>query len=828
MKKVFTLILAGLGFFSAKAVQAQCTVIASASPYAVCSGDSSQLTTAATVLGTYYTFDFNDSVLPPGWTVSGGATFSILPACAAPSLDNSPFYWSATSSVTPELQTTDLNVIAGGTINFDFRFKGNSSGSPCETADQYNEGVLLEYSTNAGGSWSTVVYLCSVPAGGPWAFVGGYSQTLLALPGSTTPGNGNGSCGIFDNWAPYVIPIPPAAQTISTRFRWRQPNSSGSCCDNWGLDNINIAAQPNLYYIWENGLAGFGSTSQTLYNITNDTCLTVIVNDTTTGYICLDTVCISVDSLPSLMVNYANPFCVGDLVTLDASLSDPNISSYQWDLDHNGTFEVNTPSSVYAASSNFLTAGNYVITFQGVTGNGCKASLDTVVQVYNNPTVGLTVTDPTVCIYDDADFEALAFLFNASGQSSFVSNYAWDFDFNGTTDASGAALINTTHHFPGLGTYPVVVTVTSNIGCERTDTVNVTIVDIPHGNIVAPQVCGNENALFSFNNTGLPISSYSWNFGDGTTTTDVSSNSNPTYLYPSPGIYGITLIASTSDGCLDTLTSLINIDPLPAGTIPNTSVCQGLDETFAFTQTSADSIVSFNWNFANGIPLTSNLASPTIEFPFGGPTNVSVIITNQYGCTDTITEPFTVNPTPSANFGVYPICISRFTFDPLVNPNDETVVIDWNLGDGTIMNDVDTSLFNHIYTGPGNYNVTLFITDQYGCTDTSSQQVYVDDSLFIEMPNVLVPSSTFGNNQIDMNVVQSAFNLCIDYTYTIFDRWGVQVFQTHNDPYNPDMYCDRCFKGVASNGAPLTPGVYFYVMQGNFNIIKSGSITIFE
>jgi PKD repeat protein len=828
MKKVFTLILAGLGFISTKAVHAQCTVVASANPYGVCSGDSSQLTTVATVLGTYYTFDFNDSVLPPGWTVSGGATFSTLPACAAPSLDNSPFYWSSTSGVTPGMETSDLNVVAGGSINFDFRFKGNSSGSPCETADQYNEGVVLEYSTNSGGSWSTVVYLCSVPAGGPWAFVGGYSQTLLALPGSATPGNGNGSCGIFDNWAPYVIPIPLAAQTVSTRFRWRQPNSSGACCDNWGLDNINIAAQPNLYYIWENGLAGFGSTTQTLYNITNDTCLTVIVNDTTTGFICLDTVCISVDSLPSLMVNYANPFCVGDLVTLDASLSDPNISSYQWDLDHNGTFEVNTPSSIYAASSNFTTAGNYVITFQGITGNGCHASLDTVVQVYNNPTIGLTVTDPTVCIYDDASFEALAFLFNASGQSSFVNNYAWDFDFNGTTDATGTSLTNTTHHFPGLGTYPVVVTVTSNIGCVTTDTVNVNIVDIPQGNIVAPQVCGNEPALFTFNNTGLPVNSYNWNFGDLTTTSDISSNSTPTYLYPSPGIYGITLIASTSDGCLDTLTSLINIDPLPAGTIPNTNVCQGLDETFAFTQTSTDSIVSYNWNFANGTPLTSNLPDPVVEFPFGGPINVSVIITNQYGCTDTISEPFMVNPTPSANFGVYPICISRFTFDPLVTPNDETVVIDWNLGDGTLLNDADTSLFNHIYTGPGNYNVTLFITDQFGCTDTSTQQVYVDDSLFIEMPNVLVPSSAFGNNQVDMNVVQPAFNLCIDYTYTIFDRWGVQVFQTHNDPYNPDMYCDHCFKGVASNGAALTPGVYFYVMQGNFNIIKSGSITIFE
>jgi hypothetical protein len=590
-----------------------------------------------------------------------------------------------------------------------------------------------------------------------------------------------------------------------------------------GADSVQLStSQPYLSYLWSTG-----ETTPSIY----------VTAGTYTVYVTGPGGCDST-SAPFTVTANANPnanlnlppFCLGDPINIDASASTPlaSIIAFHFDLDNNGVYEINTPSPIYNATSNFPAAGNYPIRLVTEGSGGCMDTLFGVVQIYNNPTIGLTVTDPTVCLYDDAAFQALAFVFNAPGQTSSVSNYAWDFDFNGTTDASGAGLTDVTHFFPGLGTYPVVVTVTTNVGCDRTDTVNVTIVDVPQGNIVAPQVCGNEAALISFNNTGLPINSYSWNFGDLTTTTDISSNSAPTYQYPGPGIYGITLIAATSDGCIDTLTSLINIDPLPAGTIPNTNVCQGSDQTFTFTQTSTDSILAFNWNFANGTPLTSNLASPSVQFPFGGPINVTVIVTNQYGCSDTISEPFMVNPTPSANIGVYPICISRFTFDPLVTPNDETMDIDWNLGDGTLLNDVDTSLFNHIYTSPGDYLVSLLITDQFGCYDTATQVVHVDDSLFIELPNVLVQSSNFGNNQIDMGVLVPSFNLCIDYTFTIFDRWGVQVFQTHNDPYNPDLYCDHCFKGVAGNGATLTQGIYFYVLQGNFNIIKSGSITIFE
>ncbi len=825
MKKVFTIFLAIIGFNVANSY-AQCVVTTTATPNAICMGDSVLFSASATIPGTYYTFDFNTGTLPPGWTITGGASFDTLPICAAPSLDSSPFYWSSTAATTPIITTTDLDVSAGGTINYDFRFAGNSGTGPCETADEYDEGVVLEYSTDGGAFWNIVVYHCSVPAGGPWAMIGGYPQTLATIPGAG-PGNGNGSTGIYDVWAPYVIPIPAAAQTTATRFRWRQPNSSGSCCDNWGLDNINVAAQPSLFYSWSNLYTGFGASSQYLTNLTEDTCLVVFVTDTTSGLSCSDTVCVTVDSLPNLLLSYNNPYCVGDLVTLNATGTDLSVTSYQWDLDNNGTYEVTSPTPVHVATGSFGTAGNYMIHFQGVTNGGCTAVIDTVVRVYNNPTIGANVVDPTICPYSVASFTGSAFVFNAPGQSSSVSTYEWDLDFDGIPDTSGVTSL--TNFYPTLGPHPVTLTVTSNMGCVTVDTVVVTVVDIPHGNIVAPQVCGNLPASISFNNTGTPAATtFAWNFGDPTTTSDVSSSSNPNYLYPDAGFYTITLIAGTSDGCMDTLTQLIAITPLPAGTITNTAVCASVDEEFNFNQTSTDSITSYAWTFPGGTPGFSSDSIETVNFPFAGPINVSLIVTNQYGCVDTVVQPFLVRALPIVDIGIYPICISRFTFDPIISPDGEPYEIDWNLGDGTIMLDQDTTIFNHIYTSAGDYTASMVVTDQYGCVDSTSELVHVDDTLFIIMPNVLVQSSSIGNNKVDLEELLPGFNLCIDYTYTIFDRWGVKVFETHNDPYNPDLFCSDCFKGSADNGAVLVPGVYYYVMEGNYNIIKSGAITIFE
>src|SRR5690606_12605170 len=96
--------------------------------------------------------------------------------------------------------------------------------SPCEGPDLPNEGVYLQYSTNGGATWITIQY---------WDPLGGYDPTLTS-------------------WNQYDIPIPAGAMTPNTQFRWIQTSSSGSCCDNWGIDNVYITANTNCNNYWYN------------------------------------------------------------------------------------------------------------------------------------------------------------------------------------------------------------------------------------------------------------------------------------------------------------------------------------------------------------------------------------------------------------------------------------------------------------------------------------------------------------------------------------------------------------------------------------------------
>jgi hypothetical protein len=102
--------------------------------------------------------------------------------------------------------TKDFNVQYGGQLTFTLRIPANSSGG----CDQPNGGMDLElqYSTNAGGTWTTFAT---------------YSTSLYDTPTVVTTAT------------------PAGANTTSTRFRWLIPNA-GSSGNQWAIDDVSIGA----------------------------------------------------------------------------------------------------------------------------------------------------------------------------------------------------------------------------------------------------------------------------------------------------------------------------------------------------------------------------------------------------------------------------------------------------------------------------------------------------------------------------------------------------------------------------------------------------------
>lgn len=144
------------------------------------------------------TDDFDPSISTSLWSSTNGLTNTNCGSMSGNSL------WFGDNAAR-EATTVDLNTSAGGTINFYLEISSGVSAI-CEDAD-IGEEVYLEWSSDGGFSWNNMT-----------------TFNVDAYPVFTL----------------VTLPVPPAAQTLSTRFRWSQPLHSGSCCDHWAIDDVQI------------------------------------------------------------------------------------------------------------------------------------------------------------------------------------------------------------------------------------------------------------------------------------------------------------------------------------------------------------------------------------------------------------------------------------------------------------------------------------------------------------------------------------------------------------------------------------------------------------
>ena len=152
--------------------------------------------------------------------------------------------------------------------------------------------------------------------------------------------------------------------------------------------------------------------------------------------------------------------------------------------------------------------------------------------------------------------------------------------------------------------------------------------------------------------------------------------------------------------------------------------------------------------------------------------NVSYSYTDPItSCSNQTTEILTISESPRAGmiFSPQPANIS----DPNIffrdNSNEEVLISEWDLGDGTIIYD-DLS-FWHTYNDIGSYTIRYYITNLYGCTDSVVKQLNINPNYSTFIPNSFTPNND-GDNDVFLPV-STGFN---SYNMKIFDRWGGIIF----------------------------------------------------
>lgn len=149
------------------------------------------------------------------------------------------------------------------------------------------------------------------------------------------------------------------------------------------------------------------------------------------------------------------------------------------------------------------------------------------------------------------------------------------------------------------------------------------------------------------NTTAGQVTSWSWNFGDGTT----STAKNPTHVYSKPGSYRPVLTVSGPGGTVSRTAATAITVAAPAPPVANFTISPGSGAaplSVAFTNTTTGQVTSWSWNFGDGT--TSIVKNPTHVYTAPGSYRPTLTAIGPGGTvTRTATTVITVTTAPVAD-----------------------------------------------------------------------------------------------------------------------------------------------------------------------------------
>ena len=153
-----------------------------------------------------------------------------------------------------------------------------------------------------------------------------------------------------------------------------------------------------------------------------------------------------------------------------------------------------------------------------------------------------------------------------------------------------------------------------------------------------------ENASFS-----SLITSYSWSFGDPTTTSDVSTSPMPSYTYADTGVYRVKLVVKGSNGCVDSTEG--NVAVYPGFDVKFGAFAQCVNNPAVFKDSTVaryGTVNNWKWDFGDtGVQSdTSSAKNPTYKYPAIGNYVVKLTASSTKGCVETAIKDISISDKP--------------------------------------------------------------------------------------------------------------------------------------------------------------------------------------
>jgi len=708
------------------------TVTAIATPTAVCSGQSSLLTSGG---ATTYTWSVNAggvqtntaSVSPvtnDTYTVTGTDINSCTnTATVTINITPSPTLITNVTTATICAGRSDTIGVSGATT---YTWSANA-GSATTATVSVNPVTTTIYTVTGdnGGACTSIqtvtVNVTPLPSltvtASPNPICTGQSSTLTVSGAATYTWSAN--AGSVNTTTVSVSPLSMNTYTVSA--------TQGGCSDSTTI-TINVVTPPTVSVTaTQTIICSGGSTTLTASGAANYTWmpggsavnpLTVSPGVTTTYTLvgangaCLDstTIVINVNPTPTITVNNPVPICSGSSSTLTAS----GATTFTW---MPGSVVSNTVSVSPGSTQ------TYTVTGDSLT---CQSTQTVTVNVTATPTV-IVFAPPTVC----------------SGQSVPIIaggavTYTWSANAGG--GSFNPVIVTPT-------TNPTIYTVTGADGiCQSTATVSIGVITTPTVTVVSPPaICRGDTATLIA--TFAPVtSSLSWTPGgsinDSVRVSPISTTSYTVY--------------ASNGACKDSFSVSVTVNSLPTMTLsPNATqtVCFGNNvNAINFTVLPGTAMIGWtntNTNIGIGANGTANIpgyAAPTVVTPQVGVITVVPMdmATTCMGAPQTFT--ITIKPSPTV-IAVSPPAICQgqtATLTATFSPN--TSNLSWSPGG---------SINDTVFVSPNSNTSYTVIAENNGCKDSAIVAVTVNPTPTVTLSAITTQTVCYGNNVIGITFATS-------------------------------------------------------------------------
>jgi PKD repeat protein len=275
-----------------------------------------------------------------------------------------------------------------------------------------------------------------------------------------------------------------------------------------------------------------------------------------------------------------------------------------------------------------------------------------------------------------------------------------------------------TYHTPGTFVISLTATDASGNVSSKSQSITVTTDEAPDILIASENVCENHDVYFTSANTSGDILSYSWDFGDGET----SSDANPVHQFSETGSFATQLDIAGANGCMNHASADLKIYPEPTADfiMPPDPICTNGQVMFANNTTDEyDGRLAYEWSINDA--LVGNGRDLAYVFESTGQEDIRLKMSIP-GCSTEITKGTNVKKGPSIEIAAEGNCELNAThFTSVIS--EPVISYVWNFGDGSNAAEPNP---DHTYNAANSYDYSVLVLSESGCSTLFSDNIIVN------------------------------------------------------------------------------------------------------